>query len=617
MTKLEFIEEAKRRGLSKEETRRQFELLEAQGAFSDSANPRPADPKSLLGSNLGAAVTGFMDPIYGASQVLYNTANDLGVAGPLKALDAAAYDATGGLFGSPGGDVNQQIKDREIKFQMANGGSGGVPRFLGNMAGALLTRQPTSTAGMLGTGAAFGASVPQTNTDGYWGNVATNSALGAAAGWAIPQALDATGRGIRAGINRPEVQRLREMGVTPTVGQAVGGIANKMEQMAMSFPILGDVIRGARQRSFDEWNNAQINAAIYPVRQRFPYADEPDPPGTGVLRLTGSGSNVPAVRGETPASTAVGPVRGIDDAIGVNGAADVTEEYIEPGLQRFAPVSGTGSDAVSQAQSIVSKAYDEALDIVPGFRLSQEGAKEFASLRELVDTGAIAKESRDTINRFFTSRIQPRLGEGGITSATWKQLDSELNEAIATTGNVEVKAALQEIQNILWREAARHSKDFKVAMDNADKAYANLVRIEGAANRSLANDGVFSPAQLMMAIRGADTSARRRQTAAGKGPMMEDARAAQAVIPNREPSSGTAERLASMMFMGASLPGMFVNPLAAASLPLAGAIGYAGSSPAAQRVLTQGAGMLAPGIRAAGKLPWRGVPYLYDEREGY
>ena len=616
MTKDEFIKEAIRRGLDKEETRRQFELLEAQGAFSDSSTKAPArDPRSVLGRNLEAAVTGFMDPIYGASQVLYNTANDLGVAGPFKAIDSAAYDYTGGLFGSPGGDVNQQIRDRELAFQQSNGGSGGVPRFLGNMAGAALTRQPTSTLGMLGTGAAFGASVPQTDTDGYWGNVGMNAGLGAAAGWAVPQALDAAGKGIRAGINRPEVQRLREMGVTPTVGQAIGGMANKMEQMAMSFPILGDVIRGARQRSFDEWNNAQVNAAIAPVRQRFTPTD--DPPGTGVLRLTEDGSNVPAVRGETSASTAVGPVRGVDDAIGINGAADVTEEYVEPALQRYAPVSGTGMDAVSQAQSIVSKAYDEALDLVPGFRLSQEGAKEFKSLRELIDTGAIAEDSRRTINNFFTSRIKPRLGEGGITSATWKQLDSELNDAIAGSGNVEVQAALKEIQNILWREAARHSKDFKIAMDNADKAYANLVRIEGAANRSLANDGVFSPAQLMMAIRGADTSARRRQTAAGKGPMMEDARAAQAVIPNREPSSGTAERLANMAFMGASIPGAFFNPLAAAALPLAGAIGYAGSRPGAQRLLTQGADAISPAIRAAGKLPWRGVPYLYDERESY
>ena len=69
-----------------------------------------------------------------------------------------------------------------------------------------------------------------------------------------------------------------------------------------------------------------------------------------------------------------------------------------------------------------------------------------------------------------------------------------------------MQAALKEIQKILWREAGRHKNDFKVAMNNADKAYANLVRIEGAANRSLANDGVFSPAQLMMAIRGADSS---------------------------------------------------------------------------------------------------------------
>jgi hypothetical protein len=70
-----------------------------------------------------------------------------------------------------------------------------------------------------------------------------------------------------------------------------------------------------------------------------------------------------------------------------------------------------------------------------------------------------------------------------------------------------------------------------------------------------------------------------------------------------------------MAFMGAAVPGAFFNPLAAAALPVASVIGYAGSMPGAQRLLTRGAGAVAPAIAGAGRLPWRGVPYLFDERE--
>ena len=57
-----------------------------------------------------------------------------------------------------------------------------------------------------------------------------------------------------------------------------------------------------------------------------------------------------------------------------------------------------------------------------------------------------------------------------------------------------------------------------------------------------------------------------------------------------------------MAFMGASIPGAFFNPLAAAALKIAGAIGYAGSMPSAQRLLTQGAGAVALAIAGAGRL---------------
>ena len=68
--------------------------------------------------------------------------------------------------------------------------------------------------------------------------------------------------GVGKHLNRPEVQRLREMGVTPTVGQTIGGAANAVEERLTGIlPGVGS----ARTRALDEFQLGSLNKAMEPL----------------------------------------------------------------------------------------------------------------------------------------------------------------------------------------------------------------------------------------------------------------------------------------------------------------------------------------------------------------
>ena len=56
-----------------------------------------------------------------------------------------------------------------------------------------------------------------------------------------------------------------EAGVTPTPGQILGGVSNRLEEAAQSVPFVGDAIKAARGRAVEDLNRAAINRALHPI----------------------------------------------------------------------------------------------------------------------------------------------------------------------------------------------------------------------------------------------------------------------------------------------------------------------------------------------------------------
>ena len=207
-------------------------------------------------------------------------------------------------------------------------------------------------------------------------------------------------------------------------------------------------------------------------------------------------------------------------------------------------VEGSGVEAVKKASEAVSDAYDAAKNQLGAFRLDKQANTELSRLRMMASAGMEGKE-RAAFNRFFQDYIT---GNKAFTAEKFKELDSVLGKKAAQFGQGDayqqnVADAFKEVQRILTESAKRANPQAAKALNNADKAYANLVRIEGASVAAKGSDGIFTPGQLMSAVRGADKSVRDRATAQGSALMQDLAGTGQRVLGNTVPDSGTAGRL--------------------------------------------------------------------------
>ena len=277
----------------------------------------------------------------------------------------------------------------------------------------------------------------------------------------------------------PNVALLRNEGVRPTVGQTLGGRWNALEEKLQSMPVIGDMIANQRGRSLREFNQSAINRSTAPINQR---------------------------------------------------------------------IDGVGQGAVQQAGNAVSNVYDDALNRAGAFVQDRQFAQEVGQLRQM--TQGMTPPMRERFNRVYQDLIASRTSQaGGMTSRTFKDVDSELGQLAGRYGRSQMASeqdlgdALMELQAFVRRQMVRARPDVANDLANADAGWANLVRVEGAAKAAKNNEGVFTPAQLNQAVQSADRSVRKRATARGTALMQDLGNAGQAVIGNKVPNSGTADRL--------------------------------------------------------------------------
>lgn len=261
----------------------------ARGGASGSWDYTPSQGQKIQASTLGRFSRGLRDPLDAGAQMLANavppgvadsinsavqTVNDLPVIGPAtRAL---------GITPSTAQDVNNQIAADEQRYQTSRlvTGQRGIDaaRLAGNIAGTapvVAATLPAAGAGGLaavgtaaGTGAVLGGLQPVTDGD-YASTKLKQMGLGATVNSLFSGLGNTISRVVspRASTN-PQVQQLLNEGVTPTPGQIMGGTARSVEDKAVSIPIVGDAIRGARRRGIEEFNEAALNRAVAPIGGR-------------------------------------------------------------------------------------------------------------------------------------------------------------------------------------------------------------------------------------------------------------------------------------------------------------------------------------------------------------
>jgi hypothetical protein len=389
-------------------------------------------------------------------------------------------------------------------------------RVLGNVVSpanlAIAARAPmaASLAGRMGVGAATGAGSAALNPtmgDDFWQEKLKQVGIGAAFGGATPLLTGALSRIIspKASTN-PNLQLLRSEGVQPSVGQSLGGWANRVEEKAMSLPIVGDAISATRERAREQFNKAAINRAVAPIGEK---------------------------------------------------------------------VDEVGQAGIQKAGDLLSKSYDDAISKVKAVKFDSQFATEVGQLRTMAQNMQPAMAQR--FNSTIDDVLQPKIvANGSMLGTTYKQIDSKLGQEAAKFGKSsdpfqqELGDAYKQLQALLKEQATRSNPGFAEAIKQADKGWANLVRLEGAGKAALNSEGVFTPGQLNAAVRQADSSVRGRSIGRGTALMQDLGNAGQQVLGNKVPNSGTADRL---MLGGAGLGAYFVDPLIPSAL-LGGAAMY-------------------------------------------
>lgn len=438
---------------------------------------------------------GIRDPIDAGAQLLTNILPQ-GVVSAGNRLNNALADATGLVARLPEGGVNQQVRQAEQEYQArrAAGGESGLDayRIAGNVVSpanlAVASRLPqaASLAGRIGVGvlggAASGGLTPVTEGD-FTSEKLKQIAAGGAVGGALPVLTGAVARAVSPNASRnANLQMLRQEGVQPTIGQALGPTAARVEEKLQSLPLMGDVIGKARQGANVSFEQATINRALKPIGQELPAG-----------------------------------LSGRDAVIFTENALKDQYDTVLNNIGAIVPDTKF-TDGVKNLQSMVNKL------VVP----KAEKAKFNAALADV-------QQSIDE-NGVITSEAY-KLLESSLGSDARKLASSQnVYEGKIAPAVQQLRAELQDMLN---RQAGQEAKNLKAV----NEGWANFKRVQRAASALGAEEGNFTPAQFQNAVRALDRSKDKGAFARGAALGQDIGDAGRTVLGNRVPNSGTADRL--------------------------------------------------------------------------
>jgi hypothetical protein len=396
---------------------------------------------------------------------------------------AVAPDQMAALGDAQGGSMLAGQIAGTIGGTMALGGiTSAAGKFAApSIVSRIAARDPSGFARNLATDAAYGA--------GYGGMTQGDPLTGLAVGTAGSVIGQGGAKALGAGVGGMQISEaarlLRERGVPISVGRQLG--LGRVEDLGMSVPGVGDMIRNRQMDSFEGFNRAAFEEAGRPI-------------------------------GFQPTQVGAGGVAEFDDAVsdayttatrGVSAPID-TQFYrdLRPVVQS---VRGLPDDYRSAAETIIERRIEPAIaggqitgeqfqQAVRGIKQSRANAGKTPSL------AGFEQEYRDALTGMED------LLTGTMTRGAGPDVAGNLNAANAA------------------------NRGFKTIED------ASLDRAKIGTQAGEAN--VFTPAQLIAASRASE------RKGFGDNPLMPLGRAGQEVLPSTVPNSGTADRLAFMGAVG-------------------------------------------------------------------
>jgi len=288
--------------------------------------------------------------------------------------------------------------------------------------------------------------------------------------------------------SRPELSVLQRQGIDVqqfTPGQQLGGAFKSTEEALKSVPVAGEFIKQAEIRAFQEFNRGMIQRVIDQVNPEL---------------------KIPATMQTRQAlNTAY-------KELGKSYKETLSKMRITPTKDFYDDISTTVN---SYADDLVSP-------------------DDFAKLSSLVE-----------------KNVTKWIPEGKLLPGTTaKRIDEKLGTLISSYGkggpeDRSISNALKDIQTLLRDKIANQDPTGKIKATNA--AYADFLRIQEAAARSTRPDQIFTPEQLMAAVKSLDATKRKGAFARGQARMQETAEAARGVLGTTVPESGTTPRMMTQL----------------------------------------------------------------------
>lgn len=414
---------------------------------------------------------GLKDPISGGAQLLPRA-----LAG-VTSLGGIAPNPVSQFFNREAQRVDEMVRGEEQAYQAQREPGFDASRLAGNIlnpasfapaarVAQLARAKGVNTVGQAAAAGAVGGAIQPVVGEGDFGAQKTEqTVIGAVAGPIGEKIVAGAGRVLNPLVSKAE-KTMRDLGITPTTGQTLGGQIKTIEEFAQNLPLVGSSIENARQRVLFAFNKGVINKALAKVGDKLPV-----------------------------------------DVIGRDAVAYASDQV---GKQYDDVLSKMSFDLDFATTSNILGALGKQKSLSPAQR--QE----------------ITATLNDTVLGKFAGQKLDGQTYKGIESDLRKKASNYANSALASER--EVGNALNDVLGVLKKELYSQNPKQTSKLRRIDSAYGDLAVINVAAANSGASSGVFTPKQYSTAVRQQDVTRRKSAFAKGRAKGQEVSDAAVEVI---------------------------------------------------------------------------------------
>ncbi|CAB4136582.1 hypothetical protein UFOVP308_24 [uncultured Caudovirales phage] len=446
-------------------------------------------PKSEAPSS--GFLMGLKDPITAGAQMIPRA------LGAVASLGGTKPNSLSDLLYSEAKRIDEMAKSEEQGYQAqrAKAGESGfdVARLGGNILNPA-SLVPAARAAQLARGAgvnmlgqtvaagAVGGAMQPVVGEGTFGEQKTEQVvLGGVTAPIGEKVVKGVSRTINPLVSKAE-QTMRDLGITPTTGQTLGGQFKTLEEFAQNMPLIGQSIQNAKQRVLFDFNKSVINKAL---------AKASDPTKQDKLSL---------------------------------------------------PADVIGRDAIEYASKTVSDKYD---DVLSKMSFDLDFATTSNILGTLSKVKGLDANQRQTVSETLNDIVFGKFSGQKLDGQTYKGIESDLRNSASNYLNSgsaserNIGKALSDVLGVLKKELYFQNPKQTPTLRRIDAAYSDLSVINVAAANSGAKSGVFTPQQFSTAVRQQDPTRRKSSFAKGKAKGQDISDAALEVIGDTTGASQT------------------------------------------------------------------------------